>query len=68
MSWPAGIAARGEVRHQYAHLVDIVPTLLDTIGIAPPERIGGVEQSPIHGTSFAQTFADADAASRHTTQ
>ncbi len=68
VSWPAGIAARGEVRHQYAHLVDIVPTLLDTIGIAPPERIGGVEQSPIHGTSFAHTFADADAASHHTTQ
>ena len=68
VSWPAGIAARGEVRHQSAHLVDIVPTLLDSLGITAPARIGGVEQSPIHGTSFAHTFGDADAATDHTTQ
>jgi len=68
VSWPAGIAARGEVRHQFAHAIDLVPTLLDVIGIEAPGRIRGVEQSALHGTSFAHTFADAGAESRHTTQ
>ncbi len=68
VSWPAGIAARGEVRQQYTHVTDIVPTLLEAIGIDSPDTIGGVAQSEIHGTSFAQTFATPDAASRHTTQ
>jgi arylsulfatase len=68
VSWPAGIAARGEVRHQYAHVTDVVPTLLDVLGVEPPERIDGVDQSPIHGTSFAHTFADAAAPTDHVTQ
>ena len=68
MAWPAGIAARGEVRTQYAHAVDMVPTVLDAIGIEPPATIRGVEQTPLEGVSFAHTFDDADAASRHQTQ
>lgn len=68
VSWPKGIAARGEVRHQYAHLVDIVPTVLDAFGLEPPAQIRGVTQSPIQGVSFAHTFADAEAKSRHRTQ
>ena len=59
--WPAGIAARGEVRTQYAHIIDIVPTVLDALGADPPETIRGVTQSPIHGVSFAHTFGDASA-------
>lgn len=68
VSWPAGIAARGEVRHQYAHAIDLVPTLLDVIGIDPPTHLRGVEQSPLQGTSLADTFTDAAAPSAHTTQ
>jgi arylsulfatase len=66
--WPKGIAAKGEVRRQYAHAIDIVPTVLDVIGIAAPAEIGGVAQKPIEGVSFAHTFDDAAAASRHDTQ
>jgi arylsulfatase len=66
--WPRGIKARGEVRTQYAHLVDIVPTVLDVLGAEPPERIRGVTQSPLHGVSFAHTFDDASAPTRHRTQ
>lgn len=68
VSWQTGIAARGEVRHQYAHVIDVVPTILDALGIEAPEVIAGVAQSPIDGVSFAHTFADAGAASRRTTQ
>ena len=66
--WPAGIAARGEVRQQYAHIIDMVPTVLDVLGIEPPTSIRGVTQAPLHGVSFAHTFADADAPTRHYTQ
>ena len=57
--WPAGIKARGEVRDQYAHIIDMVPTVLDALGLEPPATIRGVTQSPIHGVSFAHTFDDA---------
>jgi arylsulfatase A-like enzyme len=66
--WPGGIEAGGEVRRQYVHAVDIVPTVLDVIGIDPPATLGGVEQRPLDGVSFAATFADAAAPERHTTQ
>ncbi|MCX5265592.1 arylsulfatase [Streptomyces sp. NBC_00199] len=66
--WPAGIRARGEVRGQFAHIIDMVPTVLDVLGVEPPATIRGVTQSPLHGVSFAHTFDDADAASRHRTQ
>ena len=66
--WPKGIQAKGEIRTQYAHAIDMVPTALDALGIEPPATIKGVTQSPIEGVSFAQTFADANAPTRHTTQ
>ncbi|MET9903368.1 arylsulfatase [Streptomyces sp. NPDC006446] len=66
--WPRGITARGEVRTQYAHLVDMVPTVLDVLGIEPPDTIKGVTQSPLHGVSFAHTFDDPTAPTRHRTQ
>ncbi len=66
--WPAGIAARGEIRTQYAHVTDIVPTVLDALGAEPPAEIRGVAQSPLHGVSLAHTFDDADAPTRHRTQ
>ena len=66
--WPKGIRSRGEVRPQYAHCIDMVPTVLDALGIAPPTEIRGVTQSPIQGVSFARTFNDASAESDHHTQ
>jgi arylsulfatase A-like enzyme len=68
VNWPAGIAARGEIREQYVHIIDMVPTVLDVLGLEAPAAIRGVTQSPLHGVSFAHTFADADAATRHHTQ
>jgi arylsulfatase len=66
--WPQGIKARGEIRTQYAHLIDMVPTVLDVLGIEPPAVIRGVTQAPIHGVSFAPAFDDPEAATRHHTQ
>ena len=66
--WPAGIAARGEIRGQYVHAVDVTPTVLDALGIAPPAAIGGVQQSQIQGASFANTFGEPEAPSGHNTQ
>jgi arylsulfatase A-like enzyme len=68
VSWPRGIQKHGELRHQFAHAVDMVPTVLDTLGIEAPTSLRGVTQSPIEGVSFAHTFADGQAASRHHTQ
>ena len=66
--WPRGIASRGGIRHQFAHAIDVLPTVLELAGIDPPEEIGGVAQSPIDGQSFAYLLDDASAAARHTTQ
>ena len=60
--------ARGEVRSQYAHAIDMVPTVLDLIGLEPPANIKGVAQSPIEGVSFAHSLDDAQAESKHHTQ
>jgi len=68
VSWPKGIKARGENRSQYAHAIDLVPTVLDALGIDPPTHIRGVAQSEIQGVSFAHTFDDAAAPTRHVTQ
>ena len=68
LSWPAGIAARGELRTQYAHAIDMAPTVLDVLGAEAPETIRGVPQSPLEGVSFAHTFDDPGAASGHRTQ
>ncbi len=52
VSWPAGIAARGEIRHQYHHAIDLVPTVLECLGIAEPDEVRGVTQIPIQGVSM----------------
>lgn len=66
--WPAGIGAKGEVRSQYAHAIDMVPTVLDALSIEPPTTIKGVTQSPIEGVSFAHSFDNAGAESQHRVQ
>lgn len=54
--WPKGIKAKGEVRTQYHHCTDIVPTILECCGLAMPEVIDGVKQSPLAGVSMAYSF------------
>ena len=60
--WPKGIAAKGEIRHQYHHVTDIVPTILDCCGLEFPDVVDGHEQVPLVGTSMRYTFDDGDAA------
>jgi len=66
--WPAGITAKGQVRSQWHHVIDIAPTILETAGLPEPKSVNGTPQTPIEGVSLAYTFADAKAPSRHTTQ
>ncbi|MFN8027466.1 MAG: arylsulfatase [Acidimicrobiia bacterium] len=58
VSWPAQIAASKEIRHQYCHAVDVVPTVYELLGIEPPAVIKGYEQFPIEGESFAAALTD----------
>jgi arylsulfatase A-like enzyme len=68
VSWPRGIRARGELRPQYAHAIDMVPTVLEALELEAPTIIRGVTQSPLQGVSFAHTFGDASAPTLHHTQ
>jgi arylsulfatase len=66
--WPKGFNARGEVRAQFHHVIDIAPTILEAAGLPEPTIVDGVEQRPIEGVSMVYTFDDLNAADRHTTQ
>ena len=66
--WPRRIAGRGEVRHQFAHAIDVLPTVLDLVGLDAPEVLDGVAQTPIEGTSFVTCLDDAAAPGPHVTQ
>jgi arylsulfatase len=68
ISWPKRIKARDELRSQFAHIIDIVPTIYEACGVKAPDSIGGVKQTPIEGVSLVYTFDDAKAKERHTTQ
>lgn len=66
--WPKGIKSKGEIRTAYCHAIDMVPTVLEALGIDAPETIKGVTQSPIQGHSFAKTFDDKKSKGDHLTQ
>jgi len=66
--WPAGIRAKGEVRNQYHHIVDIAPTILDVTGVEFLEELDGVEQMPFDGVSMAYAFNESDAPTQHPEQ
>jgi arylsulfatase A-like enzyme len=68
VAWPKGIKSRGEVRHQYVHAIDVVPTIYDCLGIEPPEVVKGYTQNPIEGISFKKTFDDPKAITGKETQ
>ena len=66
--WPKGIKDKGGIRTQYSHVIDLLPTTLDLVGIKAPEEIRGIKQQPIEGTSLAYSIDDANAPTRHTLQ
>jgi arylsulfatase A-like enzyme len=66
--WPGGIKAKGEIRTQFAHVIDVVPTVLEVAGVPEPLLVNGVQQMPMHGVSMAYTFDDEGADERHETQ
>ena len=70
VSWPARIKDKGGLREQFCHVIDIVPTILESAGIQAPETVDGIKQAPIEGTSLVYTFdqANAKVPTRHTTQ
>ncbi|WP_157647505.1 arylsulfatase [Actinomycetospora chiangmaiensis] len=66
--WPRGIADGGGVRHQFHHVIDVLPTILDCAGITAPTSVDGVVQQPVDGTSMRYTFGAPDAPDRRRTQ
>ncbi len=68
VSWPARITPDATPRTQFTHCIDIAPTVLDVIGLPTPDRVDGVTQEPMDGTSFAETLTDGSAPEVHTVQ
>jgi arylsulfatase len=66
--WPNGIKAKGEIRSQFSHVIDIAPTILEAAGIPAPTIVNGIQQAPYEGASMLYTFNDAKAAERREIQ
>ena len=66
--WPKGIKARGGLRNQFHHVIDVAPTVLEAAGLPEPRVVNGVPQRPMDGISMAYSFNDATARDQHTTQ
>ena len=66
--WPNGIKAKGEVRSQWHHVIDIAPTILEAAGVPEPKSVNGTPQTPIQGVSMVYSFGDSKAKDRHRTQ
>lgn len=66
--WPDKFKGTGEVRSQFAHVIDIAPTILEATNIPEPKMVNGIKQVPIQGKTLIETFTDANASTGHTTQ
>ena len=66
--WQKGIQAKGEIRSQFSHVIDVAPTILEAAGLPEPVTVNGIPQDPIEGTSMLYSFNDAGAPERHETQ
>ncbi len=66
--WLTGIAAKGELRSQFHHVIDVAPTVLEVAGVPHPTLVNGVQQQPIEGVSIAYSFDDSGAAEQRPTQ
>jgi arylsulfatase A-like enzyme len=67
VSWPKGIEAKGEIRSQFHHLIDVAPTILEAAGLPEPVSVNGIHQRPIEGVSMLYSFNDAKTAEQHET-
>ena len=67
-SWPNGIKAKGEMRWQFSHVIDVAPTILEAAGLPQPTFVNGVQQHPLEGVSMLYSFNDAKAPGQHETQ
>lgn len=68
ISWPKGIKAKGEIRSQFHHVIDIVPTILEAAQLPHPVKVNGTDQAPIEGVSMVYSFDNAKAEDRRKTQ
>ena len=68
MSWPNGIKAHGEVRSQFHHVIDIMPTIMEAAGLEHPELVYGVKQAPVEGVSMVYTWDNPEQPSKRQTQ
>jgi arylsulfatase len=66
--WPRGIRSKGEVRHQFHHVIDVAPTVLEAAGLPEPTQVHGVTQHPMEGVSMRYAFDDGEAGERRETQ
>jgi len=66
--WPKGIKAKGELRTQFHHVIDVAPTILEAAGLPEPTEVNGVKQVPMNGVSMLYSFDESDAADQHTKQ
>ena len=66
--WPRGIKAKGEVRDQFHHVIDVVPTILEACKFAEPAEVNGIRQKPVEGVSMMYSFDDEEAKDRRSTQ
>jgi arylsulfatase len=66
--WPKGIKAKGEIRSQFTHCIDVAPTVLEAAGLPQPQSVNGIQQDPIEGTSMVYSFNDAKAPEQHDVQ
>jgi arylsulfatase len=66
--WPKGFRARGEIRSQFHHVIDVAPTVLEAAGLPEPMSVNGLAQDPLEGVSMLYAFNDAKSADRHLTQ
>jgi arylsulfatase A-like enzyme len=66
--WPRGIKAKGEIRSQFHHVIDVVPTIMECAGLPEPIIVNSVQQKPYEGVSMKYSFEEAKASERHETQ
>ncbi len=66
--WPNGVKARGQIRSQFHHVIDVAPTILEAAALPHPTVVNGIQQAPLEGVSMVYAFDDAKAAERHETQ
>ena len=68
ISWPSVIKAKGELRSQFGHVIDIAPTVFEAAKVPAPRTVNGIQQDPIEGKSLLYSFTDANAKETHTVQ